>query len=249
MLDDINVTYVAFTRPVERLDVILELEKMEFDEPKNMSQLVVWSLQKVYNSDVAPGNQTVAFSARQEVSEDTALSISQTPKSLITGESINQLVVVSENEENPTQPEGLNPREIGTEVHRLLEEINCKEDWAEIKKRYELGMNVGAKDRSVIVERVEAVLNSPDCMRYFDEDLHVETEQRFISSEGQVLRPDRIVKTGDAWTVIDYKSSEQGSKKHQNQIKSYCEILSEIEGPNVEGIIIYTDPLKVLKVV
>ena len=60
---------------------------------------------------------------------------------------------------------------------------------------------------------------------------------------------DRIVKTGDAWTVIDYKSSEQGAQKHQNQIKSYCEILSEIEGPNVEGIIIYTDPLKVLKVV
>lgn len=249
LLDDINVTYVAFTRPVERLDVILELEKMEFDEPKNMSQLVVWSLQKVYNSDVAPGNQTAAFSARQEDSEDAALSISQTPKSLITGESINQLVVVSENEENPTQPEGLNPREIGTEVHRLLEEINCKEDWAEIKKRYELGMTVGAKDRSVIIERVEAVLNSPDCMRYFDEDLHVETEQRFISSEGQVLRPDRIVKTVDAWTVIDYKSSEQGAQKHQNQIKSYCEILSEIEGPNVEGIIIYTDPLKVLKVV
>ena len=31
MLDSVNIAYVAFTRPVERLDVIIELEKEDFD--------------------------------------------------------------------------------------------------------------------------------------------------------------------------------------------------------------------------
>ena len=35
----------------------------------------------------------------------------------------------------------------------------------------------------------------------------------------------------------------------KNKSKNIVEILSEIEGAKVDGIIIYTDPLKVLKVV
>ena len=57
------------------------------------------------------------------------------------------------------------------------------------------------------------------------------------------------MKSDEKWTVIDYKSSDQGVEKHKKQVASYCEILSEIEGAKVDGIIIYTDPLKVLKVV
>ncbi|MBM55549.1 MAG: hypothetical protein CMB32_03220 [Euryarchaeota archaeon] len=248
LLDDINVTYVAFTRPVERLDIILELEKREFDEPKNMSQLVVWSLEKVYNSEVVPGNQTKAFSPKQPVEQAIALS-TQNPNELKTGESINQLVVVSESEEGQTQPEDLSPMQIGTEVHRLLESIQTIEDWGQQKKSFESGMTISSSDKIKIIERVEAVLQSEDCNKYFSKNLHVETEQSFITSDGKIVRPDRIVKSDEKWTVIDYKSSVKGVEKHKKQVASYCEILSEIEGAKVDGIIIYTDPLKVLKVV
>ena len=51
------------------------------------------------------------------------------------------------------------------------------------------------------------------------------------------------------WSVIDYKSSEDGAEKHKDQIQEYCQMLQEIEGSKVRGIIIYTDPLKVLEIV
>ena len=188
LLDDINVTYVAFTRPVERLDIILELEKREFDEPKNMSQLVVWSLEKVYNSEVVPGNQTKAFSPKQPVEQAIAIS-TQNPNELKTGESINQLVVVSESEEGQTQPEDLSPMQIGTEVHRLLESIQTIEDWSQQKKSFESGMTISSSDKIKIIERVETVLQSEDCNKYFSKNLHVETEQSLLHQMVKLLDP------------------------------------------------------------
>ena len=111
------------------------------------------------------------------------------------------------------------------------------------------------RPRHQILERglgpflLRAVLQGEETKSYFKEGLHVETEQSFVNSNGKILRPDRIIKDGEDWTIIDYKSSEEGIEKHKNQVEEYCEVLSEIEGPNVRGIIIYTDPLKVLKVV
>ncbi len=249
LLDNINVTYVALTRPVERLDVILGLEKMEFKKPVNMSQLLVWALQKVYNSDVAPGDQTTDFTAKEKDSEKSVEYDSLHPSNFTTGERIDQLVVSSGSEATKSQPQYMSPRELGLEVHRILESIENIGDWRNIKKTFEGGMSIGEEDKKTVISRVESVLQGEETKSYFKEGLHVETEQSFVNSNGKILRPDRIIKAGEDWTIIDYKSSEEGIEKHKNQVEEYCEVLSEIEGPNVRGIIIYTDPLKVLKVV
>jgi CRISPR/Cas system-associated exonuclease Cas4 (RecB family) len=134
-------------------------------------------------------------------------------------------------------------------VHRILELIKTEGDWMRLKKSLFTSMTLGQKDKKTILSRVEKVLDYDETKIYFEDGLHVETEQAFVSSDGQIYKPDRIVKSENLWTVIDYKSSVEGMEKHKNQVQQYCDLLSEIEGPNIEGIIIYTDPLKVLKVV
>jgi len=249
LLDNINVTYVALTRAIERLDVILGLEKMEFKKPVNMSQLLVRALQKVYNSDVAPGDQTTDFTAKEKDSEKHIDYDSLYPSNFTTGERIDQLVVASGSEAIKSQPQDMSPRELGLEVHRILESIENIGDWENIKKTFEGAMSIGEDNKKTVISRVESVLQGEETKSYFKEGLHVETEQSFVNSNGKILRPDRIIKDGEDWTIIDYKSSEEGIDNHKNQVKEYCEVLSGIEGPKVRGMIIYTDPLKVLKVV
>lgn len=249
LLDNMNTTYVALTRPVERLDVILELEKMDFKEPQNMSQLVVWALQKAYGKEVIPGDQTSNFSAKIEKESPEKSHISMQPEGLKTGESIDQIVIVSDSETVQSKPQGMTPRELGLEVHRILESVKTVEDWTKLKTGLSSGMSISSEDAQIIMSRVESVISGDLSGKYFAEGLHVETEQSIVTSDGEIIRPDRIINDGEVWTVIDYKSSREGETKHKKQVEKYCSFLSEIEGPKVEGVIIYTDPLKLLKVV
>ena len=238
------------TRPQERLDVILELVKTDFKDPKTMSELVYRSLENLGGGVLEAGDQTDDFTPMIEDEQEQELVYgNRSPRELVTGESINQLVVSPKSETDESRPEGLTPLELGSEVHRALEKIVTSSDWDEVKKSLESGYRIGEEDRATIISRVSEVLNSDETKGYFAHGLKVESEQSFVNSEGQILRPDRIVKSEEAWTVIDYKSSTEGESKHKKQVEEYCSMLSEIEGDHVEGVIIYTDPLKVLKVV
>ena len=249
VLDNINTTYVAFTRPVERLDVILELGKLNYDEVKTMPQIILESIKKMTGMDVVTGNQTTDFSPpeKEELKSSTAKVLY--PEKLVTGSKISQLVIVPKGETASSQPDRMNPREMGSEVHRLLEQLISAREWESVKAKFISSKKFSSADKDEICERIEGVLNHPDAKQYFDIDLHVETEQSFVGTKGEILRPDRIVMSDGVWSVIDYKSSEDGAEKHKDQIQEYCQMLQEIEGAKVRGIIIYTDPLKVLEIV
>ena len=249
VLDNINTTYVAFTRPVERLDVILELGKLNYDEAKTMPQIILESIKKMTGVDAVNGNQTTDFSPPEKEKLKPSTAKVLYPEKLVMGSKISQLVIVPKGETASSQPDRMNPREMGSEVHRLLEKLISAREWESVKAKFLSSKKFSSADKDEICERIEGVLNHPDAKQYFDIDLHVETEQSFVGTKGEILRPDRIVMSDGVWSVIDYKSSEEGAEKHKDQIHEYCQMLEEIEGSKVRGIIIYTDPLKVLEIV
>ena len=94
LLDELNVVYVAMTRPQERLDVILELVKTDFKDPKTMSELVYRSLENLGGGVLEAGDQTDDFTPMIEDEQEQQLVYgNRSPRELVTGESINQLVV------------------------------------------------------------------------------------------------------------------------------------------------------------
>ena len=64
LLDQMNIVYVAMTRPVERLDVLAETAKLEFDrtEPASVSQWVLACAEDVTGAFVSNGD--AFFTAR-----------------------------------------------------------------------------------------------------------------------------------------------------------------------------------------
>ena len=171
------------------------------------------------------------------------------PEVLKTGASIDQIVIVSDSETVQSKPQGMTSRELGLEVHRILECVKTVDDWTKLKNELSSGMSISSEDAQIIMSRVDSVISGDLTGKYFAKGLHVETEQSIVTSDGEIIRPDRIINDGKVWTVIDYKSSTEGETKHKKQVEKYCSFLSDIEGTKVEGVIIYTDPLKLLKVV
>ncbi|PCJ81785.1 MAG: hypothetical protein COA49_04590 [Bacteroidetes bacterium] len=250
ILDQVNVAYVAFTRAIERLDIILELEKDDFnrDEVKTVGELIVKSLEVINDGkDVLEGGDlTPDKGAPLEMPEEVNNVIEL--DNLQTGESVKHLVSIPHDERSNVVHNGLNARELGTQVHSVLEKIICVDDWSKVKKKISTGLNIGKQDLKEIVSRVEGVLNLKEAKSFFKKGIHVEAERDFVNEDGKVVRPDRIVKDGDVWHVIDYKSTESGQDKHVRQVEDYVNMLKQIEESEVKGWILYTDPLKLVSI-
>jgi ATP-dependent exoDNAse (exonuclease V) beta subunit len=248
-LDLTNGVYVAFTRPVERLEIVLELEKEDFNrnEVKTVGELIVKSLE-IQNGTLSSGDLTpvpgIALATEESIGGSTNIPL----ENLFTGESANHLVTDNHIEDHSTFHDGLTPAELGTVVHKVLEQLNSEDDWPAVKKSLSAGVGIGETDRLIIEKRVENILNLDRAKVFFAPGLHVESECDFVDIDGGISRPDRIVRIDGVWHIVDYKSTESGKNKHMKQVEGYVETLQAIEGDRVKGWLLYTDPLQLVSV-
>lgn len=85
-----------------------------------------------------------------------------------------------------------------------------------------------------------AVVNHPKLKDLFLENLHILNEQEILTTDGQSLRPDRIIIDGNQATIIDYKTGNP-SPKHKEQIANYADILKAMGFKIKQSIIVYID--------
>ena len=252
ILDSVNVAYVAFTRPVERLDIIIELNKEDFDRSKvkSVGELIVQSLEGINGGGVVCGKLTESDPGQALVSKDKIETINQiTPYSLSTGETVNHLVTVPPSEGEEVIPDGLDALQLGSQIHKTLEKIINWDNWINVKNSLESSLRFSEKDRNKIIKRVQGVMDLDSAKMFFQPGIHVEVEVDFVDKSGKVLRPDRIVRIDDIWHVIDYKTTQSGGVSHEKQVREYVSLLEEIEKSEVKGWIIYTDPTQLIAVV
>ena len=133
-------------------------------------------------------------------------------------------------------------------MHKVLEKLNSKDDWESVKKSLSVGVIFGDKDRLIIEERVENILNLDGAQVFFTPGIHVESECDFVDIDGGVSRPDRIVRIEGIWHIIDYKTTEAEKNKHIKQVERYVNTLKEIEGGIVKGWLLYTEPIHLVSV-
>ena len=69
---------------------------------------------------------------------------------------------------------------------------------------------------------------------WFDGSWKVINERNIMTTE-RILRPDRIMVSGENAIVVDYKTGEQKSNKYNSQVKRYAKTLKETGYQKVEG--------------
>lgn len=249
MLDDINKVYVALTRPVEKLDILIGLEKdddeIESQNPGSVSEILYCSVSDMTDGVLTPGYQTdTQEGPRTEAQKDVQYT---QPHQLFTGENIRQIVKSPPAESLATSPSRLNSRELGSAVHSTLERITKLSDWPRVKLALEHSYFYDAIDKATIIERVSTILDAPELQSHFADSTHIETERDFIDKDGNLARPDRLTMTTSGWTVIDYKTQKSTIEKDKKQVLRYVEMISEIEKATAKGILVYTDPFEIVK--
>lgn len=227
LLDALNLTYVAFTRPQQRLYAGLH----GADNDAVSEGLRTWIQEEGDGERLVLGARSEPWQARQGRAQEPLGDAGS-------GQAFGNVVLRLEAPEvwDPADPDP--HRAFGNAVHHVLEQVRTAADLdAAMAQAVDLGL-LSPEAAPELLQRLRALLTAPGMERWFGPDLEVRTEATLITPDGRALRPDRVVLNGDRVGVLDIKTGGP-APAHQEQVKAYMQRLSELGEGRVEGALLY----------
>jgi CRISPR/Cas system-associated exonuclease Cas4 (RecB family) len=84
------------------------------------------------------------------------------------------------------------------------------------------------------------VLAHPKLKNMFSGEGTAYTEHDLVTSQGEVIRPDRVVVKNNRASLIEYKTGKK-KKEHINQVRKYADILRDIGFETGTSLLVYLD--------
>lgn len=233
-VDRLCLQYVATTRPVEQLFLYVQ-KPGKTQNGENASKIEIFDFLKILNPDAEEGfdvfPMTPENTRKQSLKKEKKYR-SQPISSLAQkhGKKAN-ITIATPSKSYKTRNEKVRA---GIFTHEILAEIETRADVSRVLAKYLLEGDITVEDKAGIEQKLLEVIDRYP--HYFAEGLEVMNE-RDMMLEDRLYRPDRMVKIGDAWHIIDFKTgtpSEQDQEKYQRQINFYKETLEKF-GRKVGG--------------
>ena len=251
LLDQVNIVYVGMTRPVERLDVLAETPKLDFDrnDPSTVSQWVLACAEDITGTSFSASGDAVTRGVADRIDSESPQEevVDVVTTNLHLGEQAAQRVVLAPAHISQVHADDLDDADLGTLVHDLLAEVKHEGMWPEVRSRFEARWTLSAGDRKTVLDWADAAFAHDDSRRFFDPALEVECEPEWMDERGSI-RPDRVVKEGNEWHVVDFKSGDVDLEKHGAQVQRYCDALNALESTTSKGWILYLNPWRLVEV-
>ena len=220
VLDNLNMLYVALTRPKSRLHIFTSNK----EKKKNLN-LYFDTYLKDKGLWVDGKKKYVLGKRLVQKNKNTAEN-----NYIKTVEPLKGLGGLKISRESPKMWDVKNPEggsDKGRKVHEVLSYIKERKDLGgAIKRAIREGLisNLEKEEIEVLVKRL---IEHPKMERYFYPGLTVKNEEDILLRNAKVLRPDRLVFDGEGVTVIDYKTGRV-LDQHTEQVLSYKSTLEEM---------------------
>lgn len=227
LLDILNLTYVAFTRPEQRLYGLLS--ESATDE---VSKAILAHL------DAHGTDGVLELGTRSKPWHTKASKPSEYLHDVSSGDALGSLVLRFEapDDWDPADPDP--KRAFGNAVHFVLERVHGPGQLDDaVAEAIATGM-LTAEAAAMLGSELKALLHSPEVRPWFDERSDVRTEATIITSEGKALRPDRVIFSEGLVRVLDIKTGRPDPAHHE-QVRDYMERLAQLGHQRVEGALLY----------
>lgn len=240
LIDTVNLFYVALTRAGKGLHIISKIpsstcrEEMKKDrgyEFKGMSELLYW-YQRGSNSFMY-GKLYDFTGIKRKVSGDIPM-----PASFFS-EPIGDRLKPSTDAYDYFGDDG----SVGVDGSHRLAGLALHEILSSIDTSSELDAFQGRPEYDMLRQRVSS---HPEWFSA-GKDKRILKEATVISSDGCVLRPDRVIVDGGDVTVIDYKFAEP-RLKYERQIRDYANVYRQMGYRNVKAYLWYVYEDRVVEV-
>lgn len=237
-LDLINLIYVAFTRPKDRLYIVTKKGK---NKSKNGS---VGDYLYNYCSS-KPDNKLGDFHYKfglfnKNESEKNKQSDSLTFTNVVYNNWRDKIKI---SYQAPLVWDVENPETIGehgTLMHNILAKINVTSDLDGVLKSYQLKGLVSNVEAPEIKKSIKNLFSNPTVKNWFEDFDELKNERSILLKNGESYQPDRVVVKNNTTYLVDYKTGEQ-EEKHKEQIKNYRNLLSQMGYQNISAQLLYVN--------
>jgi len=238
-LDNLNVLYVTLTRAEQQLFIFSKTPSEVKDEIKNYNQFFSAFLKSKNLWDENKNIFEIGVFQKNSTNKPTSESKSLNPYYFSSPPEDHQLIVATK---DALLWESDKEKAIysGTLLHDTMEKILQIEDMVSVFEELELHSNVVSEEKEELKTIIKFIVNHPELKRYYSNSDKIMVEQKIITSEGNVLIPDRLNFHDDnSVSIIDYKTGVINNK-HETQINRYGFALTEMGFTVSEKILIYS---------
>lgn len=226
-LDGLNLLYVAFTRPVQRLHALVPVHRTDV-----VTKALAAYVQAHGTDDRLVLGEALPQEGRKEASSPWQLH------DVAGTDAFDRLHFRRE------APEDWDPmsedvmRGFGNAVHEVLALVNTPE---ELPKAIASVSGQGMLDvgqAKALEKLLGELLQRPALRPWFGPGLEIRNEATLITRQGKALRPDRVVFDGGQVRILDIKTGAPMASHHE-QVRNYMHQLADMGHPNVEGALLY----------
>ena len=239
-LDNLNLTYVAFTRAKNELyvfgqDVHALTRKPQYPTIDHL-------LSELYPNGLFLGEQK-SYNKQESVAEGLSPTTYEAVyHSVPLGQRLTLRTRVLRDDAT-----ALDIRDLGIVMHDWLAGIITLEDREAALRRLIAAGQVREADIPELQERMNAFMSFAQPFGWFEPHEQVLCEQDILLPSGHTQRPDRVMIDGKRAVIIDYKFGSEHKQTYQEQVRDYVSYFESM-GYATEGYIVYVTLQKIDKV-
>jgi len=245
-LDVLNVTYVAFTRAVDRLYILTKHDEADKYSEEGIAGLLkmflaqrgIWDNgQKIYtfgeNPESRADDPTRQAKRKEVVTDDIFGSYPSFAwfDKIVTRSGRHPLSKIDSEEEGT---------ERGSMIHEIMAMINTPSDVVPVLQRFFSSGQIASIERDSLKEKINAVLGNPAISQWFMPGLPARNECGMLDANGKFFRVDRVILQNNAAVIIEYKTGNP-YPSHIRQINDYASVISQMGYPISGKYLVYID--------
>lgn len=243
-LDNINLLYVTLTRAIEQLHIITKksIDSKGNEKLNDYSGLFINYLK---NKGEWTDTKSRFFygNSKKQLDYFDHKNNNLTSKIFISNSDTINIVTNSGYLWDTTQEDAI---EKGNLIHSLFSKIETLKDVDFVINDSLVDGLINKEQKTSLKASIEEIIQHPKLKQYYSNDVLIYNERDIISSNGTVIRPDRLVlDANNRATIIDYKTGAY-DKKHMQQLITYADIIETMNIKVDKKILIYiNDEIKV----
>jgi len=245
-VDNLNLLYVAFTRPVEVLMAAFpagESGDKSFQDVGAMLRYAMHTESALGNGswEENDGSKAYRIGSLNKPDHEEKKSDEWTPaiyRSISSGGRL-RLSLKSRDYRYSDEAGKRTLVDYGTLMHEIFSRIHVSED---VDKALDLSYSEGALSKEevgMLREQIQEKINQPEVREWFDGKRECLTERDILVPGGEIYRPDRVLISADEILVIDYKFGLQISDSHMKQVRRYAQLIGEMDRRRVRALVWY----------
>lgn len=245
-IDNLNILYVAFTRPEQELYAFCPkpLKKDENLGNKQISHLL-W---KCLSADIdEQGNyrKGIQSKCKEENKDNIPPADDKLLKNLDryrhgdTGKTV-KLRVTSPARTSDEELSEENRLDLGVVMHEILCNIKQLSDQEKAIEDMVDNGRINRNEACIVRGQLAKFWQMEDTAEWFSTKYQVLHEAEILTPEGSVYRPDRLMINGKEAIIIDYKFGDVKRPEHVRQVRTYMRLVEQM-GYMVRGYLYYIE--------